>query len=341
VRQPDHLAELREHRPVAPAEVRELVRLVAAQAAPPPRRITWKRAFVVAVPVAAAIAAAAVLLPGGNEPPGGTVTEGALAPRATPRTAIESAPPVQSKASPPLASAGTATSTPSFAQTGTVPAPSVNRTQRYSASLELRVAGAEAVSDDTKQAVEIARALGGFASSVDVEAAGRSGSASLVLRVPKQHVQQAVARLSALGTIVGENVSITDLQAQVDTAARKIAGLKQKLATWQAMPQTLETEKHVAALTTQIARLQHNRSATIRTASLATVRLDLTTAAAPAQVHRGHGPLHGLGVAFRWVGIGAVYTLAFGAPIAMIVLGAWLATRTIRRRRDDELLSRS
>src|SRR5437773_9143894 len=67
--QPELLARLREARPVAPPELRERVRLIAAEAAVPPRRlITWRRAAVVLVPVAAAIVAAVVLLPGrGNE----------------------------------------------------------------------------------------------------------------------------------------------------------------------------------------------------------------------------------------------------------------------------------
>ena len=53
---------LREARPAAPPELRQRVRLIAAQSAEPPRRrITWRRALVVAVPVAAAVIAAGVL----------------------------------------------------------------------------------------------------------------------------------------------------------------------------------------------------------------------------------------------------------------------------------------
>ena len=50
--------------------------------------------------------------------------------------------------------------------------------------------------------------------AVVVSAAGASGYAQLVLRIPKQHLQQAVARLSALGTIVGEHVSIRDIEGR-------------------------------------------------------------------------------------------------------------------------------
>ena len=58
--QRDLVAELRAAHVEAPPEVRERVRLIAAAAPAPPRRITWRRAFVVAVPVAAAIAATVV-----------------------------------------------------------------------------------------------------------------------------------------------------------------------------------------------------------------------------------------------------------------------------------------
>ncbi len=86
--------------------------------------------------------------------------------------------------------------------------------------------------------------------------------------------------------------------------------------------------------------LQRAEAATIRTARYATIRLHLGTAAPkPAPAH--HGPLHGLRVVFRWVGIGAVYVLALGAPLLLVGWLVWIAARTIRRRREDALLSRS
>src|SRR4051794_22518976 len=56
--QPDLAHVLRDARPLAPSELRERVRLVAARAAPPRRRlVTWRRAVLVAVPVAIAVVA--------------------------------------------------------------------------------------------------------------------------------------------------------------------------------------------------------------------------------------------------------------------------------------------
>jgi uncharacterized protein DUF4349 len=271
---------LRDARPVAPAELRQRVRLVAAQATPPHRRIvTWRRALVVAVPVAAAIAAGVIA----TRP-----THHAAQPTPVVRGAYAGA--AQSKAL-----------TPEIAV-----APNAHRIQRYSTSLELRVRDSAALSDRSKRAIAIAHSLGGYEQRVDVETARANGYADIVLRVPKTHVQQAVRRLTALGTIVSENVQVQDLTPQVNGTDRLIARLQRRLANLRAQPQDTQTERRIAALTTQIEKLQRDRAATVRAARYATVDLQLTTRTPPAPVHHGHGPLHGIGVAFRWIAIGAV-----------------------------------
>jgi hypothetical protein len=65
----------------------------------------------------------------------------------------------------------------------------------------------------------------------------------------------------------------------------------------------------------------------------------MTTKPAPAPVHKGHGPLHNLGVAFRWLGIVSLYVVALAAPFALLAVLIWLVTRAVRRRREDDLLS--
>jgi hypothetical protein len=44
-------------------------------------------------------------------------------------------------------------------------------------------------------------------------------------------------------------------------------------------------------------------------------------------------------VAFRWIGIGAVYALALGTPFVVLLVLLWLAARAVRRRREEALLS--
>jgi hypothetical protein len=70
------------------------------------------------------------------------------------------------------------------------------------------------------------------------------------------------------------------------------------------------------------------------------VSLQLTTKA-PAIKRDKPGPLHGLGTAFRWIGIGAVYVLALGTPAVLLITLVWFAVRALRRRREAQLLSRA
>ena len=220
-----------------------------------------------------------------------------------------------------------------------VPAPSAQRLQRYSASLELRVSSPRAVSTASSAALAIANALGGHLTTAKVETGAKTGSASLVLRVPVTRVQAAVRRLSRLGTIVSADVSVQDLQTQVDSTNRLLRRLRARLAAWRALPATETTQRHVDALMSQIRRRQIARASTVRTAQEATIRLRVATAA-PAPVARsGHGPLHNLGVALRWAGIAAVYVLAFAVPAALLGALVWLAARAVRRRREDRLLA--
>jgi hypothetical protein len=333
VSRPEFLRELREARPLAPAELREHVRRIAAEAAPAPRR-PWhrpgRRALLVlaAAAVAAAAAAAVLVGTGSRRPQPGPV---ALAPGAPEASQLN----------------GRGTSTFRSAVAGaasglaTVPAPSPGRVQRIRTTLELRVASAQAVSDDSKAVVQIARALGGYASRLVVAATGRTGYADITLRIPKQRLAQAVARLSALGTILAENVSIQDLQTQVDATAREIYRLAAQLDAWERQPQTAVTQRHVAALAAEIDALKRGRAATIRTASDATIAVALTSRPAPAPARHRAGPLHGLVVAFRWLGIGAVYLLALGTPLVVLGGLVWLAARAVRRHREASLLSRS
>jgi hypothetical protein len=336
----DLIAELRASRPTAPPELRLRVRDLSASAPAPRRRLTWRRALVVVVPVAAAAALAVVLLPGDGDRtvatqtlPTATDTPYDFSVTGSPSTAQSHL----SAITPPSAKAASGAER---ALAPTAPPTSRTRAQRYSATLTVRLPTASAVSAATTRALRIVAALGGYPQTVRVDAAQKDASAYVVVRVPRNRVQDAVRRLGALGTIVGENVSIQDLQAGVDTTGRKIARLQGKLNALRAQPVTPESTKQIAALKTQLERLRLARAATLRAAHYATVELRLQTppAAPPAAEHED-GPLHDLGVAFRWIGIGAVYALALGAPLLLLGGLVWLLVRGIRRRREERLLS--
>ncbi len=133
-----------------------------------------------------------------------------------------------------------------------------------------------------------------------------------------------------------------DLQAGLDATSRTIARLQRELTDLRAQTQTPEVVRQIAALTARIGGLQRAQANTVRTASFATVRLTLVTppVKAPAQ-HAQRSPFHWLWQALLWLGIGAVYVLVLGIPLALLALLVALIVRTVRRRREDALLSRT
>jgi Domain of unknown function (DUF4349) len=330
--QRDVVAEIRAAQPEAPVELRERVRLIAA-AAPPERRpfsrrslFSRRRLFAVLVPVAAAAAIAVV------------------ATRPTHHSAAVQPFPVDRALTNKLdtqSSEGSVAHAKAAAVPGQVAlAPSATRPQKYSASLTLRVPNATAVSNATKHAVAVVTALGGYVVSAHVNAGTTAASSDLVLKVPKTNVRTAIARLSALGTITAEQVDIQDLQAGIATTDRTMQRLQRQLTALRAEQSTPAIVRQIAALTTRIERLQRQEASTLRAARYATVSLHLATPAPKTPKHHGHGPLHDLGVTFRWIDIGAIYGLALGVPALVLIGLVWLGVRTIRRRRENALLSR-
>src|SRR5581483_6850358 len=313
--QRDVLAELRAAQVAAPAEVRERVRLVVAESPAPPRRhVTWRRALVIAVPVAAAVAAAVVFTRPSHPHPQ------AAEQRAIPHGSAAAG---ADKLAPTIT---TRSGTPAFVPSAR------NRVQVVGTTLSLRIATAKDVSDAVKRAVQITTSLSGYAASVHEQTHGKFASANLTLKVPRAHVQQAMSRLAQLGTITAEQVHVTDKTAGLNATGREIARLQKQLAAARAA--SPPNPKQIAALATHIQRLQRSEAQTRLNAHYATIKLHLATPPAAPRKH-GHGPLHGVVVALRWLGIGAVYALAIGVPVAIVLALIWLAVRFIRRRRED------
>lgn len=312
--QRDLVAELRAAHVEAPPEVRERVRLVAAGAPAPPRRVTWRRALVVLVPVAAAIAATIVF----------------TRPAEHQQTALEFGRPPVTLA--PNVGAATDRAAKAFA----VPSPK-NRVQTYDATLSLRVERAHDVSDGVKRALRITTSLGGYSQSVHAETHGSSAVADLKLRIPRSRIQKAMAELAQIGTITDENVSTVDQTALLNNTDREIARLQKQVAALRTQPRSDENDRRIAALVTRIERLQRGEATTRRNAHYASVSLHLETPPVIVAQHK-HGPLHGVGVALTWLGIGVVYALAIGGPVAVLLVLLWLGIRIVRRRRENALL---
>jgi hypothetical protein len=283
----DVLGELRTAQVEAPPALRARVRLIAVQA-PPARRLTPRRSWLLVPAVLAAAAVAAVVIT--TRSTGPQVDHAAVI-----RSRVEAVP-----------------------KAATI-APARGRAQRYEASLGLRVAN---VSDAVKRALHVTASLGGYPQSVHVSTGPKAATAELVLRVPRAHVQQAIGRLSALGTIVVEQVDIQDLQAGINATDRTIARLQRQLAQLRAQPQSDAVKRRTTALTARVVALQRARASTLQTAHFATVRLSLSSSAAPKR------HTHYLRDALPWLG---------GAAVILLAL---LALRVLRRLREDALLRR-
>ena len=335
--QRDALAELRAHRPAAPAEVRERVRLIAAGESRRPRRFgfTWRRATLVLAPaLVVAIVGAIALRGGGQSRQELAVRHGAA--RSDTAQGVEKSPPRAIGAKP--SQGGALNSLDALAP----PAPNAKRVQDYDAYLRLRVHDSAAVSSATKRAQAIARSLGGYASLLDVSTGGRDGDATIRLRVPIGHVQDAVTRLAALGTIVGEQVQIQDLTAHVSAVDRLIARLQRRLAGLRAQEQTDEVKRQIAGLTREIEQLQRGRAGTIAQARMATVTVELTTRSAVVPAKSSHSSrLDGAWTALGWIGVGALYALIVGGPFVVLALLVWVAWRVTSRRAEARLLAES
>ena len=76
---------------------------------------------------------------------------------------------------------------------------------------------------------------------VHASSEAKVASADLVLKIPRAHVQEAITRLSALGTITSESVDIQDLQAGLNATDRTIARLQKQLADLRAQTPTATT----------------------------------------------------------------------------------------------------
>jgi hypothetical protein len=355
----DLIAELRSARPVAPPELREHVRQLVAAAVPPRRRftLTWRKSLILLAPVAAALVAVAIVGNQGHTSNHPVAFAGAanLAPMkalpsylqtpALPRDQVGGIAAHASASS--VANGDNGLSTGTFGETP-APAPlpvNAARIQRETASLSLRLHTAAAVSSAAKRADAITRSLHGYIQSADVNTSGKTGYANMALRVPRAHLSEEVSRIAALGKITAENLGVQDLQSQVSATSRQIARLQKRLAALRAIqPQTPVITRQIASLTAAVVRLQRANKTTIRQAHYATLNLDLSTPAQKPPVpveQQTAGPFHGLGVAFHWIWVGAVYFLALGLPLLILLAAVWIGVRALRHRREEQLLSQA
>jgi hypothetical protein len=230
------------------------------------------------------------------------------------------------------------------------PGPVAGRAQRYVATLALAVEDTDALSEATQRALSIARDLGGYVVNVQY-ATGADGTSSLTLRVPSSRAGDAVTRLSALGTIVAQNVQIQDLQESLDGLDRAVERLRARIAALTVQLERATTSVERARLLEQRAQaqaqlreLRASRAATAAEARNATIQLELRTEEGSGAVVPGSRLDRALDRAIEVLAWEAVVALAFAvaaAPLALVAAAVWTTRRTRRRREDERLLAAS
>jgi len=333
--------EIRRARVPASPELRERVRAIAATPPPAPPRRTLRRRRLLLLPVAAAAAAAlaAALAIGLTSPGPRSVSP------APPDEAAQGKAVTHGAAAGGVGGGGTASASTRRAlapSAGPAIAPTPGRAQDYDASLTLRVRD---VSEASKRALRLTRSLRGYLRQVDV---GSNGG-YLVLRVPVGSVQTAIARLTALGSILAQRVEVTDEQPALDARFRRLQALREQIASLQRRLASAAPDDRpalaarVAKLQRSLVALQRLQAQERRRLSFATVDLRLRKAAkaavSPAAPGRLGRALHRARTILEQealVGLDALIALAPVLAAALLALGL---ARGARRRANERLLS--
>ena len=210
--------------------------------------------------------------------------------------------------------------------------PNAARLQQYDARLRLRVKDVDALSEATRRAINLTRALGGYVGSVDYGTrGGKRGGATLVLRVPIANVQTELAELTTLGTILQQRTGILDVTRRADREATQIAKLERELET--------ANPEQAPVIRAKLTALRAKHARLLRSARLARIELALTTpakhaAASPSRLDR---TLDDAGsVLVRELEI-LLYALVVGGPL-LLLGGAGIATARVARKRSDRRL---
>jgi hypothetical protein len=347
------LAELRASAPPAPERLRERVEAIAAHE--PRARASWRewlqprRAVLVIAP--AALAAMLAVAVGHGVFESAAQHETALSPeRAQSSPARVPAPSTPHRSGAFDRAGGGAGSAQALKGIAGTPPAAQGRKQDYRATLTVRLASVGRMSDAMKAAINATRRWGGYVVSAQYDVPGRNGDAQLIVRIPVQHVQAAIQRFSNLGTLAAQDISIRDVQGRLDNYTRQLASVAKLIAKTRAeLLDPALTRAERAALEARLARaqaraayLRGERAKLARTASFATVTLNLTTRAAAAAAPHKQGDVErtlrdaasilALELAY------GVFALIVAAPFALLALLIWLGARVARRRADDRLL---
>jgi hypothetical protein len=221
---------------------------------------------------------------------------------------------------------------------------SPTRLQHTDASIQVSVKNTDDLGQATTRATRIATSLGGYAKSVNYRSQGTS---VLDLRIPTQNVKTALTRLAGLGTLVSQELSVTDLEQQLKTQIAQIAQLHRRIAAlWTAIndPSLPAGQKvllriRFAESKRALSQRVHAQKGTISAGTTSTVSLVIATkkGIAPVPQPRGRiGRMVHSAVGFLALeGIILLYALIVISPLAIVATVLWFW----RRRSVDRLLA--
>jgi hypothetical protein len=212
------------------------------------------------------------------------------------------------------------------------PTPSADRLQQYDASLRVRVRDQSELSKRTQDAYRLTRKLGGYVAWANYSTPVDRGDSEVLVQIPIQHVQAAIAAFSAYGTLIGQRIRLKDVQQRVDSLSARITRLRERIA-------RLNDPRDRARL----AQLLHARTTTVSRAQMASVALAMVVGEKPAAAPAGrfHRTVDDAGsVLVRELEI-LVYALVVAGPLLLLGLMGVAAARGARRRSDRRLLERA
>ena len=334
---------LRAHAPHAPESLRE--RVFALE--PKGRRLTLppRRLALVALPAALGIAVSVAVVHGiiGSSSPTPAVEQQHLVAGVTAPQDLKSAPTWQS-ASGSAGSTHVRALSPATKSFATPAVGSRARLQHTDASMQLSVKNTDDLAQATTRATRVATSLGGYAKSVNYRSQGTS---VIDLRIPTQNVKTALTRLAGLGTLVSQELSVTDLEQQLKNESAQIAQLHRRIAALRTAindPALADAQKvllriRLAESQRALSQRLHAQKGTISAGTTSTISLVIGTKKGIAPVAHSRGRLGRMvHSAVGFLALEAtvlLYALIVISPLVIVAALLWFW----RRRTVDRLLA--
>lgn len=236
------------------------------------------------------------------------------------------------------ASGGGGTSTAVADAFGEVPAvgPRVIKT----ATVELEVARDE-LEQATRDSIAIAGRFGGFVLSTDSHS-DRSATSTVVLRIPADSFERALADLEGLGDVKGEQISgqdvgqeFVDMEARVRNLEAQETVLLRLMDRAASVSDTIRVQRELQGVQMEIERLTGRLRYLEDQTDLGTISLSLVEVGAP-----GHKPPSGV-LAKAWsravdvalaVVAAVIVGVGFLVPISVLAAAGYLVMRALRPR---------